>query len=161
MEKELKTIEWRDDRGLLILIDQRYIPHSLRYFRCRTVEDVAFAIKEMVVRGAPAIGVTAAFGMALAARNSKARTREELIGDLREAKKMLASTRPTAVNLFWSLDRVMRVAESTVGDVMDVKDAVLREAISMADEDVKINKAIGRFGSSLLEDGDKVLTHCN
>jgi methylthioribose-1-phosphate isomerase len=161
MGKELKTIAWDNEQGLLILIDQRYIPHRLRYFRCRTVGDVAFAIREMVVRGAPAIGVTAAFGMALAAKNSKARSRDELIEHLREAKEILATTRPTAVNLFWALNRVMNVAERTVGESEDIKKAVLGEAFSMAEEDVRINKAIGRFGASLIEDGDSILTHCN
>jgi len=115
----------------------------------------------MVVRGAPAIGVTAAFGMALAALNSRALTRDKLLEDLELAKRELASTRPTAVNLFWALERISKVAEICQGDLDDVRDAVLKEALRMAEEDVKTNMTLGRLGASLIQDGDKVLTHCN
>jgi methylthioribose-1-phosphate isomerase len=159
--KDIRTVDWDGRRRQLILIDQRVLPSRLSYVRCRTHRQVADAIREMVVRGAPAIGVTAAFGMALAALNSRALTRDKLLEDLELAKRELASTRPTAVNLFWALERISKVAETCQGDLDDVRDAVLKEALRMAEEDVKTNMTLGRLGASLIQDGDKVLTHCN
>lgn len=158
---DIETVSWDSGSQQLILIDQRLIPKRLAYVRCRTHHEVARAIKDMVVRGAPAIGVTAAFGMALAAIKSRAATREGLLKDLEQAKRELASTRPTAVNLFWALERVFVVAKGQDGGVDEMRSAVLNEALKMAQEDVRTNMAIGRFGAALIEDGDRVLTHCN
>ncbi len=159
--KDIKTVEWDGRRRQLILVDQRVIPSRLVYVRCRTHKKAADAIRKMVVRGAPAIGVTAAFGMALAALNSRASTREKLLEDLASAKRELASTRPTAVNLFWALERVFKVAEKSDADLENIRKAVLNEALRMAEEDVKTNMTMGRLGATLIQDGDKVLTHCN
>ena len=142
------------------MIDQTRLPNKLVYIRCRDYKEVANAIKNLVVRGAPAIGVTAAFGLALAAIQSNSKTLSELMADLDIAFKVLQSTRPTAINLFWALRRVM---EKTRGkqSVDEVKNAILDEALKMAKEDIEINKQIGMNGAKLFEDGDVIMTHCN
>ena len=142
------------------MIDQTRLPNKLVYIRCRDYKEVANAIKNLVVRGAPAIGVTAAFGLALAAIQSNSKTLSELMADLDIAFKVLQSTRPTAINLFWALRRVM---EKTRGkkSVDEVKNAILDEALKMAKEDIEINKQIGMDGAKLFEDGDVIMTHCN
>jgi methylthioribose-1-phosphate isomerase len=143
-----------------VLIDQTKLPNRLVHVRCNDYKEVADAIKKLVVRGAPAIGVTAAFGLALAAQSSKAKTLTELMTDLDTAFKVLRETRPTAVNLFWALERVMGKAKraKTVGDV---KKVVLEEARKMSEEDIKANRQMGSNGAALFKDGDVVLTHCN
>jgi methylthioribose-1-phosphate isomerase len=143
-----------------VLIDQTKLPNRLVHVRCSDYKEVADAIKKLVVRGAPAIGVTAAFGFALAAQASKAKTLPELMTDLDTAFKVLRATRPTAVNLFWALERVMGKAKraKTVGDV---KKVVLDEARRMSEEDIKANRQMGSNGAALFRDGDVVLTHCN
>ncbi|HEY7507399.1 MAG TPA: S-methyl-5-thioribose-1-phosphate isomerase, partial [Nitrososphaera sp.] len=154
----LLTVSWEKDH--VLLIDQTKLPEKLAYAKCRNYTEVADAIKKMVVRGAPAIGVTAAFGLALAAQTSKAKKLEELMTDLDTAFKVLRSTRPTAVNLFWALERVMGKAKQA-RTVEDVKRAVLEEALKMSDEDIGANKTMGANGAALFRDGDVVLTHCN
>jgi methylthioribose-1-phosphate isomerase len=154
----LLTVAWEKDH--VLLIDQTKLPEKLAYAKCRNYTEVADAIKKMVVRGAPAIGVTAAFGLALAAQTSKAKKLEELMTDLDTAFKVLRSTRPTAVNLFWALERVMGKAKQA-RTVEDVKRAVLEEALKMSDEDIGANKTMGANGAALFRDGDVVLTHCN
>lgn len=155
---ELRTLYWDD--GVLVMIDQRVLPGRVRYLRLRRVEEVAEAIKDMAVRGAPAIGVAAAMGLALEAWRCKARSREEVLGRLEAAAGLLRSTRPTAVNLFWAIERVMRVARACEA-AEEVRERVVAEALRMAEEDVEVNKRIGDNGARLLEDGDIVLTHCN
>lgn len=161
MGKELYTVAWTD-RGVK-LIDQRKLPFKLTYVLCRDYRDVARAIKNMVVRGAPAIGVAAAMGLALAAKRSRGCSMSKLIATLEKARDTLARTRPTAVNLYWALDRVMNVAKKVAehGSVEDVVNAVIEEAMRMANEDVEVNRKIGRIGSGLIKDGDRILTHCN
>ncbi|MEM2909587.1 MAG: S-methyl-5-thioribose-1-phosphate isomerase [Nitrososphaerota archaeon] len=161
MPKELRTVFWK--RNQVRLIDQRKLPFKLSYISCNSYRDVAFAIKNMAVRGAPAIGVAAAMGMALAAKSGKNKTVEKLMLELEKAKKVLASTRPTAINLYWALERVMKVAREAAksGNVEHVISSVLEEAKKMADEDVEVNRAIGRQGSTIIKDGDTILTHCN
>lgn len=154
----LLTVEWRDNA--VVLIDQTKLPNKLAYVRCSDYQQVADAIKKMVVRGAPAIGVTAAFGLALAARKSKASTLAELRVDLDTSFKVLRETRPTAVNLFWALERVMAKSKR-VKTVEDAKGAVLSEAKKMWEEDIQANRQMGAFGANLFRDGDVVLTHCN
>ena len=154
----LLTVAWENDS--VVLIDQTKLPNKLVYMKCKDYLDVAAAIKKLVVRGAPAIGVTAAFGLALAARQSKAKTLSELMTDLDTAFKVLRSTRPTAVNLFWALERVMTIAKRTK-TLQAVKEAVLAEALRMSDEDINANKQMGSNGAKLFRDGDVVLTHCN
>jgi methylthioribose-1-phosphate isomerase len=142
------------------MIDQTKLPNKLVYIRCRDYKEVASAIKNLVVRGAPAIGVTAAFGLALAAIQSNSKTLSELMADLDIAFKVLQSTRPTAINLFWALRRVMEKSRGKKS-VGEVKNAILDEALKMAKEDIEINKQIGMNGAKLFEDGDVIMTHCN
>lgn len=134
----MKTMYWKDNH--LFLLDQIKLPDKIVYFECKTYQDVIHAIKAMKVRGAPAIGVAAAFGMALA----------ELAGeDLEKAGEAIKAARPTALNLFWAVDRVLKA------------DNALNEALKMYGEDIETNKAIGRHGSKVIDDGDTILTHCN
>ena len=111
MRSEVRTIAWRG--GVVEILDQRKLPHAVRYLRLKTARQVAKAIRDMAIRGAPAIGVAAAMGLALTAYRSRAKSREKLLEELRESYMVLRASRPTAVNLFWALDRVMRVAESS------------------------------------------------
>lgn len=155
---DLLTVEWKD--GKVVMIDQTRLPGELVRVEYSDYRQVAQAIRDLVVRGAPAIGVSGAFGMALAASSSAAGTREQMMAELQEARDELRSTRPTAVNLAWGLDRVMRAAEAQP-DPGRMRDAVVSEARSMADEDVRINRAMGAHGAELFGDGSTVMTHCN
>ncbi len=155
----LRTVSWRD--GEVLLIDQNRLPTSLEYVRCRDYKEVAEAIKKMVVRGSPAIGVAAAMGLALTAARSKARGGDQLISELEEAAEVLQSTRPTGMNLFWAINRVMEAGKGAGGEKERIAKAVLQEAVRMEEEDFKTNLEIGSVGASLLNDGDVVLTHCN
>ncbi len=152
------TVAWKDNS--VVLIDQTKLPNKLVYVSCKDYKEVADMIRKLVVRGAPAIGVTAAFGLALAAQQSNAKTLADLMKDLDGAFKVLQATRPTAVNLFWALERVMGKAMHTK-TVQEAKRAVLNEALKMAEEDIEANRKIGAHGLKLLKDGDIVLTHCN
>lgn len=122
---------------------------------------MASAIQTMKIRGAPLIGAAAAYGLALTASNSRARNRTELIRQIRDSAELLKKTRPTGVNLFWAVNRVLEKAGRTSGSVNQVVRVVVEEAKRIADEDVQMNKKIGEHGSKLIEDGDTVLTHCN
>jgi methylthioribose-1-phosphate isomerase len=157
-ERMLRTVVWRE--GSVSLLDQTRLPTRLAYIRCRKHKDIVKAIKSMVVRGAPAIGVSAAFGLALAASTSKAKSSIDLMGELDTAYWELRSTRPTAINLFWGLDRVMNKAK-TGTNMHDIKDKVIDEAKKIAQEDIQNNMTLGLNGANLLYDGDVVITHCN
>lgn len=158
----MRTIEWDDAKGMVKMIDQRKLPLEFIVVEFDDYLDVAAAIKEMYIRGAPAIGAAAAFGLALAAQQSPATTKEELLADLEMAAEVLQATRPTAVNLFWATKRMLRKArtsqEIAVGDL--VQD-LMAEAQQIADEDVEINRRMGAHGATLIEDGFNILTHCN
>ena len=154
----LKTIEWKDNS--VIMIDQTKLPNELLFVTYTDYKQVANAIKTLVVRGAPAIGVSGAFGLALAALQSNASTKEKMINDLNSAKNVLFETRPTAVNLAWGLEKIMEVARSCK-DPEEIKKIVVETAKQMADQDVKINMTMGKHGSKLFDDNDTVLTHCN
>jgi len=154
----LKTIEWKDNS--VIMIDQTKLPNELLFVTYTDYKQVANAIKTLVVRGAPAIGVSGAFGLSLAALQSNASTKEEMINDLNSAKNVLFETRPTAVNLAWGLEKIMEVARSCK-DPEEIKKIVVETAKQMADQDVKINMTMGKHGSKLFDDNDTVLTHCN
>lgn len=154
----LKTIEWKDNS--VIMIDQTKLPNELLFVTYTDYKQVANAIKTLVVRGAPAIGVSGAFGLALAALQSNVSTKEEMINYLNSAKKVLFETRPTAVNLAWGLEKIMEVARSCK-DPEEIKKIVVETAKQMADQDVKINMTMGKHGSKLFDDNDTVLTHCN
>lgn len=155
-----KTIEWKDDR--VVMIDQRKLPMEEAYVECLTYEDVARAIKEMVIRGAPAIGVAAAMGVALGALKSERKDKGEFHRELEEISMVLSKTRPTAVNLFWALRRMKDVVDKNYeGDIERIKMSLVEEAKRVYEEDVEICKKIGSVGGQLIEDGSVVLTHCN
>ncbi len=155
----METVSWVKS-GAVRLIDQTLLPNKLKYIELKTVESVASAIVGMKVRGAPAIGVTAAMGMALAAVKFKGADREKLNSVLDSAAELLASTRPTAVNLFWALARMKSVAAKS-GSVENVRKAMVAEAEKIRREDVEACRAIGAFGAKLLKKNSRVLTHCN
>ena len=134
----MKTLEWVDNK--LKLIDQRKLPDTLEYIYCSNYKEVIVAIKNMTVRGAPAIGVSAAFGMALASINGE---------NLDKVALEIKAARPTAVNLFWAVDRVL------------ASDDPLNEALKMYREDMDTNRAIGKYGAEIIDNGDTILTHCN
>ncbi|SVA16377.1 uncharacterized protein METZ01_LOCUS69231 [marine metagenome] len=154
----LRTIEWKNNE--VIMIDQTKLPNELVYVKFTDYNDVAEAIRTLVVRGAPAIGVSGAFGMALAGLQSKAETKEELLSDLEKAQKILFMTRPTAVNLVWGLEQIMKVAKEN-DSVDEIKESIIDKAKQMADDDIKINREMGKHGSQLFENNDSVMTHCN
>ena len=156
---ELRTVRWMN--GTVCLIDQTKLPERLTYVKCRTAGEVAKAIRNMVVRGAPAIGVVAAMGLALVAHRSKAKTKEHLIKELELASASLEATRPTAVNLMWGLSRILEVAKQSSGDIQAVKQILVQRAIQMAEDDVQANLRIGEYGAPLIDDKDTVLTICN
>lgn len=155
----MRTIEWKE--GTVTLIDQTKLPNETVWVKIADYKAMASAIKEMKLRGAPLIGVAAAYGLALTAFRSKAETREQLLKELEESAAVLRKTRPTAVNLFWAIDRVMKKAQKTAGTRAALAEAVVAEAQKMADEDVETNRRMGKHGATLIEDGDVVLTHCN
>jgi len=158
IHSSLRTVEWKDNK--VVLIDQTKLPNELVFVEYDDFNQVADAIRTLVVRGAPAIGVTGAFGLALAALQSKGSTKEELISDLEKAKKILFETRPTAVNLGWGLDRIMKIANAEIS-VDQIKESVISEAKKMAEDDIKINKTMGKIGSELFDNNDTIMTHCN
>ncbi len=156
----MRTVDW--DNGVVKMIDQRLLPSVFEVAEFTDYRDVARAIKEMYIRGAPAIGAAAAFGMALAARQSSATDRVALLRDLEAAADVLRQARPTAVNLFWGIDRMLRVAsDEDLTSVDEVRDAILAHAQALADEDVEINKRMAAHGAALIQDGDSILHHCN
>jgi len=154
----LKTVEWKNNK--VIMIDQTKLPNELIFVEYDDFNQVADAIRNLVVRGAPAIGISGAFGLALAVLQSKATTKEELLLDLEKARKILFETRPTAVNLGWGLEKIMNVAKSE-DSVEQIKEFVINKAKQMADEDIEINKTMGKIGSVLFDNNDTIMTHCN
>lgn len=158
----MRTVFWDYERGALNLIDQRRLPWQLEIATLHDHQATAQAIRDMVVRGAPAIGATAAFGLALAAQNSPAGDRSALLTALDDAAGILRAARPTAVNLAWALDRVQRAANRPNLTTPDaIRAAVLSEAQRIADEDVAINRRMAYHGAELISDGDTVIHHCN
>lgn len=158
----MRTVEWDANHQQLKMIDQRVLPARLEYLYFRTAGEVADAIRDMVVRGAPAIGVSAAFGLALAALQSRAQDLDALRTELKVASEDLLSSRPTAVNLAWALRRMMTLVDSgQYQNSNDLSEALLLEAQRISDEDIETNQRMGRFGSVLIEDGDTIIHHCN
>ena len=154
----LKTVEWKDKS--VVMIDQTKLPNELIFVTYTDYNDVANAIRTLVIRGAPAIGVAGAFGLALAALQSKATTKEDMIKDLEQAKKILFETRPTAVNLAWGLNKMMNVAKN-YQNIDEIKESIVEAATTLAEDDVKINKAMGKNGAELFDNNDTIMTHCN
>lgn len=154
----LKTIEWKNNS--VIMIDQTKLPNSLEYVTYTDYNQVADAIRTLVVRGAPAIGISGAFGLALAVLQSDAKEKDQLIQDLETAQKILLKTRPTAVNLAWGLEKIMSVAKSKK-TVEQIRVSIVEVAKQMADDDIQINMSIGKNGSELFSKNDTIMTHCN
>ena len=158
----LPTIEWNDEA--VVMIDQRKLPGAEIYVKCKTPKDVAKAIKTMVIRGAPAIGVAAAMGLALGVRQSKMTGTTRLAAEFYKLCEMMAATRPTAVNLFWAIDRMKRVFAEAAGSGQSVDQIKLQlenEARLIHDEDVASCRAMGAHGASVVPQNARVLTHCN
>src|SRR5262245_47653094 len=156
--KELLTVQWR--RNAVQIIDQTKLPNKLVYLRCTDHREIANAIKSLVVRGAPAIGICAALALLLVTINSKAKTERGLKTELERAGGLLISTRPTAVNINWAVKRILQISSSGK-NVKEIKRLVKREALAMLNDDILTNKKMGRTGSDLFYDGDVVMTHCN
>jgi len=155
---ELRTIEWKNDS--VVMIDQTKLPNELVFVKYTDYNDVANAIRTLVVRGAPAIGVSGAFGMALAVLQSSSESLDGLLSDLEKAKKILFETRPTAVNLSWGLEKIMEVAKQGK-TVSEIRDTIITKAKQMAEEDINTNKKMGKNGAELFHDNDTIMTHCN
>jgi methylthioribose-1-phosphate isomerase len=156
----MRSVFWEDNQ--LKMIDQRILPARFEIVAYRSHREVAQAIKDMVVRGAPAIGAAAAFGLALAGYESASASTRELLADLQAAANTLKASRPTAVNLAWAVDRILHtVKNSGQQNADELRQLLLSEAQHIADEDVAINKRMAEHGAALINDGDTVIHHCN
>ena len=153
--KEFRTV-WMENK-LVKMIDQTKLPYKFEIFTSHDYKQTAEAIKKMIVRGAPAIGVTAVFGLVQAISAANENNSDELI---KKATKTIRETRPTAYNLFWGVDRILKVIQE-VDDIEDKKNVAIKEAKKIADEDIEVCKKIGELGEKLIKDGYKILTHCN
>ncbi len=155
-----RTLTW--DGHALLVLDQTALPAEERLVRCQSASEVAEAIRSMQVRGAPAIGAAAAYGLVLAAREARASDRPMWLARLQDAAASLLATRPTAVNLRWAMERMLAVpARFLQASVAELQDALLAEANAIADEDVRTNRAIGEHGAALIRPGERILTYCN
>lgn len=160
MYMSFKTIEWRDNK--VIFLDQRKLPAEETYVSCENFREVTEAIKNMTVRGAPAIGVAGAMGTALSALDIRAEKFDDFFRQFLTDCNEIRSARPTAVNLSWAVDRITTfVQERQNMPIPQLKDAIISEALKMADEDVGANRAMGVHGEKLISNGDRILTHCN
>jgi methylthioribose-1-phosphate isomerase len=157
----MRTLEWDMERSELRMINQRLLPSRFEVETFRDHLAVASAIRDMVVRGAPAIGAAAAFGLALAACRSQAGSIDEMRLDIQRAADVLSVTRPTAVNLRWAIQRMLETANQSVDTVKGLRQNIVNEAQRIADEDVETNRLIAQQGAALIEDGDVIITHCN
>jgi methylthioribose-1-phosphate isomerase len=158
----IKTVEWTDQG--VVMIDQRLLPTEEKYLTLRSCDEVADAIRTMVVRGAPAIGVSAAMGLALGAKQFVGASVADLALDFDYLCETMSETRPTAVNLFWAIERMRETFDRAKGrtqDLTEIKKVLVDEALKIFQEDMEANRAIGRFGAELIADGDTILTHCN
>jgi methylthioribose-1-phosphate isomerase len=158
----LPTIEWKDD--VVVMIDQRKLPSTEIYVTCKTANEVAKAIKTMVIRGAPAIGVAAAMGIALGMKRSTATGTKQFTTEFQKTCELMAATRPTAVNLFWAIERMKTVFAAAAQDgcsVDEIKQRLVAEALRIHDSDVESCRALGAHGATLVPDSARILTHCN
>jgi len=158
--KDFSPVEWKNNQ--LIVLDQLLLPFSQKEIICRTYKDVAAAIKDMNLRGAPLIGIAAAFGMAMEVKRSKSTKYDKFSKEMIKIGGELVKTRPTAVNLKWAVDRMLKVMEQNrERRIPSLKDLLIAEAVKIYREDLDNNKLIGKFGSELIRENDTVLTHCN
>lgn len=156
----IKAIDWQD--GKVIILDQSILPFEISYIKCTDFRMVAEAIKSLRIRGAPAIGIAAAMGVALAAQSIEARNPDELLRRLEPVFETMLSTRPTAVNIRWAIERIKHcLLTNRDKDIFKLKEMLIIEAKKILDEDIEVNKTIGRFGAELIKDGYRILTHCN
>lgn len=155
----MPTIEWKN--GVVVTVDQTKLPNRIDFLEFKSCEEIAKSIRKMQIRGAPLLGAAAAYGLALTAHNSKARDKQHIIQELEASARILRRTRPTAVNLFWAINRMLDKAKKATGNASLVSEVVVAEAQRIAQEDADVNLRIGKHGSSLIDKGDTVLTHCN
>lgn len=155
---DLEPVEWRDNK--LIILDQTRLPREEVYLEITRYPEVASAIKRLAVRGAPAIGVAAAYGIALGALEIQAKTKTEFLTELNRVTKTLGDSRPTARNLFWAIERMNRLAESAQ-DTESIKKTLVEEALKIHQEQIESDKVLARLGATLFNEGDTILTHCN
>jgi methylthioribose-1-phosphate isomerase len=154
------AVRW--DEGVVVMLDQRQLPEKVEYILSRRADEVADAIKNMIIRGAPAIGIAAGYGLALCMYHSRARNAAELINEVRNSAELLKKSRPTAVNLFWAIDRILKVIESLeIAEVERIKLLGIAEALKIHEEDIKMNKKIGTFGQQLIANNANLIHHCN
>jgi methylthioribose-1-phosphate isomerase len=157
---KFKTIEWKGER--VRVLDQRKLPREVRYLDCRSAASVAEAIRTMAIRGAPAIGVAAAMGIALAAKKTRSGNPQVFTKTVERVCQEMRETRPTAVNLFWAVDRMENILKCVKNDrVEETKKNLVREALQILKTDIEVNRKIGTYGKKLIKKGDGVLTHCN
>ena len=159
-EKRLRTIDWNDENRTITMIDQTLLPAQYKVIECDNIASLTEAISSLRVRGAPALGASGGFGIALAAARSSASSMEVLLDELHRIGDVIKATRPTAVNLAWGVDRVLDAARDAY-DTNSIRSIVLAEAKAIANEDVELNRRLGAHGATLLEDGDTIMTHCN
>jgi len=155
----MRTIEWH--KGIVTTLDQTKLPQKEVILKISTLDDMAEAIRTLRVRGAPLLGASAAYGLALTAYNSRVLNKDTLIEELKSSGNILKATRPTAVNLFWAIDRILKKIINSSKNLDEIKDLVIQEAQKIAEEDVVANRAIGENGADFIDDGDVILTHCN
>jgi len=154
------TIEWID--GRVRILDQSRLPKEVVFLECQDYKTVATAIKDLKIRGAPAIGIAAAMGLALGAKSIRASQRQDFLKQFLSMCDVMAATRPTAVNLFWAIERMKKVVHHHTGsDLRSIQDRLIQEAKEILQEDITMNRAIGKFGSDFIRNGNTILTHCN
>ena len=154
------TIEWID--GRVCILDQSRLPKEVAYIECQDYQTVATAIKDLKIRGAPAIGIAAAMGLALGAKSIRASQRQDFLKQFLSMCEVMAATRPTAVNLFWAIERMKKVVHHHKGDdLRSIQDRLIQEAKEILQEDIVVNRAIGKFGADFIRSGNTILTHCN
>ena len=155
----IPSIEWKNSK--VYMIDQTQLPFELKYLELEDFRDLAKSIKVMNIRGAPAIGVAAAMGMALATIEYRDLPKEEFLKSMEMAANMIKNTRPTASNLFWAVNRIWKIINESPEEPREISELVIEESQIMAQEDINVNKNIGKHGAKMLNSGDTVLTHCN
>lgn len=160
-ESKIKTIEWVENVSRMI--DQTILPSEFKTVDIKTAEEMYFAIKDMIVRGAPAIGIAGAHGVSLAAieLSKKTENKSEFLNKLNEKAQYLKSSRPTAVNLMWAVDKQMELAKNKQGTIQDITKAIIENGIKLENEDIEINKKMGDYGAEVVPKGATILTHCN